>query len=269
MYSESMNCHVDMKEEIGMKNCWKLMAWLMVLGLMAVGIYRPVLADSSETSTENPVTSKSDCSITMTIDSTGTATGGSFLAYRVAEIVSDDGYVFKSLYGDITVDFSDATKKTKLINEYYDNYISKGKDYIVEEPIKATADKGVLSFTGLKTGLYLIDQETAVSGYTNLDRTLVSVPYQNSDGTFKYNVVAISKSTITTSKSPSENNNDSSEDESNFDDDSETEESEESDSSSSSTESKKLPQTGQLWCPLPLLLCGGLLLMFVGRRIRK
>lgn len=267
-----------------MKNCWKLMAWLMVLGLVLVGSYRPVLADTSEattqatsmttTSSDSSSTSvtpkedlkvdRKDCSIKITIDSTGAATGGSFQAYRVAEITGENGpYRFKSLYGDVAVDYSDATKLQNLTN-YYAEYV---KNNNVAATCTTSAVSGYIKFTGLETGLYLIVQETAVSGYTDLATTLASVPYLKSDGTYEYEVESTSKPTITTSTTAT--TTETTDDTDEFDDDDDDTDSSSDSDSSSSSESKKLPQTGQLWWPLPLLLCGGLLLMFVGRRIRK
>ena len=102
-----------------MKNLWKLMTWLVVLGLMTVGIYTPALA-------EETVDLSKKCSITLDIDKKKEAEGGTFEAYRLASLeVMDGRYMFKDLFGDKTYEL-DAEFPPKLL-EYYNQFLSENE----------------------------------------------------------------------------------------------------------------------------------------------
>ena len=271
-----------------MRHLWKFMAWLVVLGFVTAGMNNPVLAAESSESTEETqssdsrvVDSNKKCSITLTNLGGGNASGGAFVAYRVATVDYDDGNaVFRSLYGDQGI--VDVTENiTNLASQYY-TLVSENA---VEDPTdQVAAEEGKLTFSNLKPGLYLIVQQTKISGYTNLTPFLVSVPAWDKDtSTYIYERTAKVKSEISTEPSteppttevpPDEGTTEppyseeptTDTDEEPEDNENEYSEREDSDSSSSK---EKLPQTGQLWWPLPLLLCAGLILMLVGRKIRK
>ena len=261
-----------------MKNLWKFMSWLVILGIVTAGVYHPVLAAESSESTKAAQSSNSrvvdqnaKCSITLTnLGGDAAASGGAFIAYRVATVDYDDGNaVFRSLYGDKGI--VDVTKNvTKLAEQYY-TFVSENA---VEEPTdEVAAQEGKLTFSNLKPGLYLIVQKTAISGYNNLTPFLISVPtWDEATSSYVYTRTAKVKNDISKETEPTTEEvppDEEVDDEEDTDTDSENDDNYNSDDDDSSSSRDTLPQTGQLWWPLPLLLCAGLILMLVGRKIRK
>ena len=276
-----------------MKHLWKFMVWLVILGFVTAGVYHPALASETSESTEATQSSDSHvvdqdakCSITLTnLGGETAASGGAFVAYRVATVDYDDGNaVFRSLYGDQEI--VDVTENvTNLASQYYTLVSEKA----VEDPTdQVEAAEGKLTFSNLKPGLYLIVQQTAITGYNSLTPFLVSVPTWDKDtSSYVYERTAVVKNDIsaesttepeppttsteppTTSTEPPTDTTEPPYDEDDVDDDSTDDDSSDNESSDSSSSREKLPQTGQLWWPLPLLLCAGLILMLVGRKIRK
>ena len=248
-----------------MKNLWKLMTWFMVLGLMTVGAYNPVLASSQ-------VDQNKECSITLTnLGGSNPASGGGFVAYRVAVIEDQGGApVFRSLYGNKEV--VDITNNVSKLASEYETLVN---EKAVEEPTaQVAAEEGKLTFSKLKPGLYLIIQESSISDYTDMNSFLISVPTWNKEtSSYEYDRTAVVKNDIsretepTTEEVPPDDDVDDDDDtETDTDNDNDNYNSDDDDSSSSRD---TLPQTGQLWWPLPLLLCAGLILMLVGRKIRR
>ena len=263
-----------------MRNWWKLLAWLLVVGLTTAGVYRPVLAEeSTETagttettesvgSTE-PLDTSKKCSICLTIDSKGEAAGGSFSAYKLAALEEVDGeYVFKDIHGDRTIDLKDDKSIAEYL-KYYKSYVTDNPD-TVKAVATTSASAGQVKFEDLEPGVYLFRETGEISGYTTMEDCLFSVPGWEKEKGFVYKREVVNKPQITSKETPpGDNPPDDSSDGDFDDDDDDTDYSESSDSDSDSSSSKKLPQTGQLWWPLPLLLCAGLVLMLAGRKIRK
>ena len=266
-----------------MRNWWKLLAWLLVVGLTTAGVYRPVLAEeSTETAgttettesagTSDTLDTSKKCSICLIIDSEGKAAGGTFSAYKLAALEEVDGeYVFKDIHGDRTIDLKDDKSIAEYL-EYYKTYVTDNAD-TVQAAATASANAGQVKFEDLEPGVYLFRETGVISGYTTMADCLFSVPGWEKEKGFIYNREAVTKpqikpnpeegSTTTTEETPTDDDTYSESD------DDDTDYSESSDSDSDSSSSKKLPQTGQLWWPLPLLLCAGLVLMLAGRKIRK
>ena len=102
--------------------------------------------------------------------------------------------------------------------------------------------EGKAKFENLSLGLYLITQEKAAPGYNKTSPFLVSVPY-NDDGEYKHNI-SINSKTEPEKKPPEKPHK-------------------------PGKPSDKLPQTGQLNWPVPVLAAGGLLLMVVGYLLQR
>lgn len=100
---------------------------------------------------------------------------------------------------------------------------------------------GTAEFSDLALGLYLVAQKTAASGYKMTDSFLVSVPYLE-DGAYVYNVKAAPKTDLEREVAPAPTEK----------------------PSTPSSGGGKLPQTGQLWWPVPVLICMGLGCIAVG-----
>ena len=103
-------------------------------------------------------------------------------------------------------------------------------------------EDGKVTFSSLPFGLYLAVQKTAPAGYGKTEPFLVSLPYLY-EGEYQYDVASQPKTDLerevpTKPTSPATN--------------------------PTFPGGKKLPQTGQLWWPVPVLACGGLGCIVVG-----
>ena len=164
---------------------------------------------------------------------TKAVSGGTLTATKVGYIDKDDGdYFFRRLDGERLTDITSSTAPGKL-KDFADNY---GKNHPMTSLTVNINKEGKAKFGNLKPGLYLITQKKAASGYNPLAPFLVSVPY-NDDGHYEYNVDINSKAEL--EKTPEKPHR-------------------------PGKPSEKLPQTGQLNWPVPVLAGGGLLLMIVG-----
>lgn len=177
------------------------------------------------------------CSITITMTYKGKAVpGGTLALYKVGDVVEDDGnYSFvpvKAIQADISEfgDIQSADLAGKLAK------LEKKLTSVTAKPV--TIDKkGTATFSDLKFGLYLVVQKTAASGYGKASPFLVSVPYLYKDE-YKYNVTSQPKTDLERGVKPT--------------------------TPPSSGGGGKLPQTGQLWWPVPVLVCAGLGCIAVG-----
>ena len=123
--------------------------------------------------------------------------------------------------------------------------LAKLKDKLIavtETPVTVGGNgkKGIAEFRNLPFGLYLAVQETAASGYGQTKPFLVSVPYLE-DGAYVYNVKADPKTDLEREVKPTP-----------------------TEKPSTPSGGGKLPQTGQLWWPVPVLICMGLGCIAVG-----
>ena len=111
---------------------------------------------------------------------------------------------------------------------------------VTETPVTVGGNgkKGIAEFRNLHFGLYLAVHETAASGYGKTKPFLVSVPYL-ADGDYCYDVKTVPKTDLEREGEPTP-------------------------PPSSGGGGGKLPQTGQLWWPVPVLICMGLGCIAVG-----
>lgn len=178
------------------------------------------------------------CSITITMTYKGKAVpGGTLALYKVGDVQEDDGnYSFvpvKAIQSDISefgnIESSDLPGKLAKLE--------KKLTPVTAKPV--TIDKnGTVTFSNLEFGLYLVVQKTAASGYGKTSPFLVSVPYLYK-GEYKYNVTSQPKTDLEREVKPTT-------------------------PPSSGGGGGKLPQTGQLWWPVPVLVCMGLGCIAVG-----
>lgn len=159
--------------------------------------------------------------------------GGTLTAYRVAEIAEDDGNYSFALIGDFArsgeslTDIASAALAEKLAGY-------AGETAGETKPIDG---QGKVSFTGLELGLYLLVQDEAAKGYSKIAPFLVSVP-MNEDGVYLYDVDASPKAELKKAPQPSP--------------------------TPCPPSGSKLPQTGQLNWPVPVLVLLGLGLFSAG-----
>ena len=178
------------------------------------------------------------CSITVSMTYKGKAVrGGKLALYKVGDVAENDGnYSFvpvEAIRGDIP-EFGDiespelAGKLAKL---------EKQLTPVTADPVTVGKD-GKATFSNLTFGLYLVVQKTAASGYRKIAPFLVSVPYLYRDE-HQYELTSQPKTDLEQEVKPTS-------------------------PPSSSGGGGKLPQTGQLWWPVPLLICAGLGCIAVG-----
>ena len=188
------------------------------------------------------------CSITVTMTYQEKALpGGTLALYKVGDVAEEDGnYSFVPVEA-IREDFAQFgdIQSPELVGK-----LSKLESKLT--PVTALPQKvgedGKVTFSSLPFGLYLAVQKTAPAGYGKTEPFLVSLPYLY-EGEYQYDVASQPKTDLERelptrpTTGPATN-------------------------PTTSPGGKKLPQTGQLWWPVPVLACGGLGCIVVGL-IRK
>jgi len=172
--------------------------------------------------------------------------GGTITCIQVGEVVEDNGnYSFRRLDGQALTDIQSPELAAEL------------EKFAKEKQLTGTTltvgDEGKVTFPDLEIGLYLLAQETPAPGYTKFKSFLVSVPYF-ADGKYQYDVTARVKSELerVPETEPTET---------------EPPTTEPPETVPSETK-PKLPQTGQLNWPIPVLAVLGLLLFSAGWAMR-
>lgn len=163
--------------------------------------------------------------------------GGTVTLFAFAELSEKEG----GLAWTYTKDFQ--TCGLSLEKFSTDSFAASLEKYCADKGIKGTEAEipasGTLVYNDLPAGLYLIVQTKAASGYYPIKPFVVSVPFQEDSGQWVYQVNALPKMELcpTTAKptpTPKPSN------------------------------PPKLPQTGQLNWPIPILAGAGILLFLVG-----
>ena len=189
---------------------------------------------------------REDCSITLTLaykdnGKSKELKGGEISLYTIATVKVEDGYKFDVTTGKFADEEGVAKIPSMTSKELSKANFDLAKK--LETPaakVKADSteaiDNGKVSFTGLKPGLYLIVQTKLSEGNRKVNSFLVSIPdeegsYQIS-GEPKAGVFVPQKETET-EKPPEKPKG-------------------------------KLPQTGQLWWPVPVMAVAGTLLLAAG-----
>ena len=204
-----------------------LLALLFLLALPLPAAAQPVPDESRN----------GHCSITVSMTYKGKAVrGGTLALYKVGDVAENGGnYSFvpvEEIRADIP-EFGDiespdlAGKLCKL----------ESKLTPVTDLPKKVGEDGNATFSDLTFGLYLVVQKTAASGYGKTAPFLVSVPYLYADE-YQYDMTSQPKTDLEREVKPT--------------------------APPSSGGGKKLPQTGQLWWPVPVLACAGLGCIAVG-----
>ncbi len=183
------------------------------------------------------------CSITVSMTYKEKAVrGGKLALYKVGDVAENDGnYSFvpvKEIQGDIPKfgDIQSPELAGKLAK------LEKKLTPVTADPVTVGKD-GKATFSDLTFGLYLVVQKTAASGYRKIAPFLVSVPYLYRDE-YQYEVTSQPKTDLEQEVKPTS-------------------------PPSSGGGGGKLPQTGQLWWPVPVLVCAGLGCIAVGLLRRR
>lgn len=170
-------------------------------------------------------------------------TGGNSVGlFKVAYVVIDDGFHFVvdprfAAAGEIPATSEELDRAN---TELAGKMAKIAADYNFDiSPVEMDAD-GTVSFSNLEVGLYLVMQAKQGTDENKFEIApfLVSIPYQNPDGTWNYDVSAQSKP-ITITWYPPESPDDP-------------------------DKPKNLPQTGQLWWPVLALSAAGAAFIIAG-----
>lgn len=184
----------------------------------------------------------STCCITVNMSYAGKPiSDGTLTLYHVGAVAEDDGnYSFVKTGSFTSWDgefgkLENTSKTAKSLAKFVKDKKLAGTTVTVKDG-KATFNNGG---KGLTQGLYLIVQNEEASGYTAISPFLVSVPYY--DGTqYLYHVNADVKNEL--KKVPETT----------------------PPTTKPTQKPSHLPQTGQLWWPVPVLICAGLACIVVG-----
>jgi len=178
------------------------------------------------------------CSIEVLVKYNGSnINGGKLKAVRVGYVDETDR-VFRRLTDHKEIENIGTQKAVSAMVEYYND---NKKDLKV---ITVDVSKGKALFDELYTGLYLIFQHDAAAGYNNLAPFLVTVPY-TVDGEEIYDVTVESKSELKREpKKPSSGGGGG--------------------GGGGHRPGNKLPQTGQLTWPIPVLAVSGMTMFAIG-----
>lgn len=179
---------------------------------------------------------RDDCSIEVIVRYDGeNVDGGTLTAIRVGYVDEEDGnYFFSQEFTNTQIEDITSSGAPKAQEEFYEN--NKG-DYDFYTQTQTVKD-GKATFTELSTGLYLIVQNRAADGFSKLGAFLVSVPYME-NGEYQYHVTASIKSELEREPEPTE-------------------------PPPTEPDDPKLPQTGQVNWPIPLLVVAGLVFLAAG-----
>lgn len=180
--------------------------------------------------------------------------GGEMTLYRVAEAKEADGsliWQYTNGFENCGVDMGDLSD-SKLA-EKLEKKISED----AVKQVEAIGTDGNVIFEELPVGLYLLVQTEAAEGYNAVSSFLVSVPFQDGDK-WIYDVDAgpkVETVTPTTSETPESPENPET---------SETSGTPGGSGHHTGSGSSRLPQTGQLNWPIPVLAFSGMLLFAFG-----
>lgn len=183
---------------------------------------------------------RNDCSVEVVVRYDGKdISGGTLTAVKVGYVDEDDGnYFFSRVFDNVKLDDVQTADAVAALNAFYNTYQSKYEFY----KQTVSVSNGKATFTDLSTGLYLVFQETAAKGYSKLNAFLISVPYLE-NGEYRYNVTAQIKPELKREPEPAK-------------------------PTTPVPSDPKLPQTGQMNWPIPLLAVSGLVVFVLGWFLR-
>lgn len=183
---------------------------------------------------------RNDCTIEVSVRYDGEAvSGGTLTVIRVGYVDEENGdYFFSRILTKTKIEDIQSPDTVTELEEFYRNNRANYAFY----KQTATVSGGKAVFSALPTGLYLVVQETVAPGYSKLNSFLVSLPYMKG-GEYQYNITANHKPALEREPDPTE-------------------------PEPTKPSDPKLPQTGQLNWPVPLMAASGLGLFVLGWSLR-
>ncbi len=185
---------------------------------------------------------KGKISVSMQLE--GKAVGGGTLTmYRVGEIDEENGNYSFVQAGDF-VNFKQSFIKEEVESPELAAKLAKySSDEKISGETKNIGTDGKIIFSDLELGLYLFVQNKAADGCEKVAPFLVTLPYME-EGVYKYEVDASPKVEIKKDSSSTTRT--------------------ESTTKTDKDNQGKLPQTGQLKWPIPILVVAGLSFFMIG-----
>ncbi|MGM9587390.1 MAG: LPXTG cell wall anchor domain-containing protein [Candidatus Limivicinus sp.] len=234
-----------------MNNCKRIAALLLCLLAVGLPVFRclPITASAREVPEEGRIGS-----ITVTMRYGGKPLpGGELTIYQVGKVDGADGdYWFraKELYKNWDEDIrhledADVEKLAAELAVYVEEKKIAGIHAPIDDYGKAVFDN---YGHGLQQGLYLVIQTETATGFEKISPFLVSLPYYDGEE-YVYHVTAAAKNEL--EQTAKKDNSTGS-----------------SGSSSTSKPGTKLPQTGQLNWPVPVMVISGMTLFVIGWVLR-
>lgn len=179
--------------------------------------------------------------------------GGSMTLYRVGDVTDKDGnynFILRDDFASVDVSLDDLDSA---------QFIFTVAAYIAENDIMGTAmpidNYGTVRFYDLEPGLYMLIQTAAANGYNCANPFIVALP-MFTDGEYVYDIEASAKAELS-------KNNDNPHEDTTPDSGKDTTGGKVTTTKPTDT-SDKLPQTGQLKWPIPILTVSGAGFILVG-----
>lgn len=218
------------------KTLYVVMACAMAMALALVMLFAPAKAHAA---TAIDVDAKASLELFLEPDGSP-AQGVAFSLYRVADVSFACEFTPTSAFSGYGLSFEGATAETWTdMAQRLAELVSSGKP--APDAKASTNAQGTVTFADLPVGLYLVVGEPARVGNADVVPApfMVCLPDLSSADEWLYDVKADVKYQIISDVTPDK-------------------------------PKKKLPQTGQLWWPVPVLLLAGALLTALGTtRLRK
>jgi len=217
-----------------MKSCKRIFVCLLLLGLLTAMAGMPAYAESPDLDRTG--------SITISMRSDGRAiSGGSLVLYHVADIVAQgDGFAY--VY---TEDFSGCT--ASLENPGSEETIRAVEQYCHQHGLAGTelliGSDGTVSAGNLRLGIYMLVQGKTAAGFEAITPFLVTIPCQQGQA-LVYDIDASPKLAARSEPTPTP-------------------------AVTTPPNKEPIPQTGQLWWPVPVMAGFGLLLIVMGVYFRR
>lgn len=182
-------------------------------------------------------------------DSKEAVAGGTLTLYQVAEAKVSEGeiqYTYTDAFANCGVSLTNVGMSDTKMKELASNLEAYVKQNAILGQNATINERGHAEWTDLEQGLYLFIQTSAAEGYAPVCTFLASVP-ESVEGAYIYEINA--KPKVERVKNP----------------DTETP----GNNPDTGITDRKLPQTGQLWWPVPILAFAGLLFFILGWFRRK
>lgn len=165
--------------------------------------------------------------------------GGTLMIYRVGEVCENDGNYSFGWYGAFAgCGYSLESMETQALADQLVNYAETRN---IQGTVADISQNGMAVFQGLDLGVYLVVQTEAAESYEKISPFLITIP-MTEDGKYTYNVDASPKLELTRTYAPSIT----------------------PEPSADKPSGSRLPKTGQLNWPIPILASAGVLLFAVG-----